>query len=257
MLLSTDQLTLLHQCRELLAGGFSEFPVIPDDPVSSEMQMVLSKTAHRLRDNFPYDHPYYLGQMLRPPHPVALLAYSLAMVINPNNHAHDGGRATSAMELEVVSQLAQMFGWQTHLGHLCSGGTIANFEALWVARELTNGRGVAASAQAHYTHERLSRVLGVPFHTVQTDHAGRMDLIHLEKLLQEVDWNGCRDAWHDGTGGNGSCRSAGRIARKIFIPTACRCRLWRILSTEHGIASDNISGISGDVGGRFDCHRSP
>jgi len=185
MLLSTDQLTLLHQCREILASGFPEFPIVPDDPVTLRMQQVLSETAHRLRDNFPYHHPYYLGQMLRPPHPVALLAYSLAMAINPNNHAHDGGRATSAMELEVVSQLAQMCGWQTHLGHLCSGGTIANFEALWVARELTEGKGIAASSQAHYTHERLSRVLRVPFHAVRCDHAGRMDLAHLEKFLQE------------------------------------------------------------------------
>lgn len=34
---------------------------------------VLSETAARLHDNFPYFHPFYAGQMLKPPHPVAPL----------------------------------------------------------------------------------------------------------------------------------------------------------------------------------------
>ena len=58
---------------------------------------------------------------------------------------------------------------RTHLGHLCGGGTMANFEALWVGRELRPGRAVAASAQAHYTHSRLSAVLGVPFRKIPVD----------------------------------------------------------------------------------------
>ena len=45
----------------------------------------------RLGDNYPYFHPLYAGQMLKPPHPVARAAYALAMTINPNNHARDGG----------------------------------------------------------------------------------------------------------------------------------------------------------------------
>ena len=81
--------------------------------------------ATRLQDNFPYHHPLYMGQMLKPPHAIARLAYSLAMFLNPNNHALDGGRATSAMEKEAVAQIAEMFGWTTHLGHLCAGGTMA------------------------------------------------------------------------------------------------------------------------------------
>ncbi|WP_437224907.1 pyridoxal phosphate-dependent decarboxylase family protein [Planctomicrobium sp. SH661] len=184
MLLTPDHLELLQQCRDLLASGFKHLPPVSEQPVSPEMTSVLERTAMRLQDNFPYPHPFYLGQMLRPPHPVACLAYTLAMTINPNNHAHDGGRATSAMELEVISRMAAMCGWTSHLGHLCSGGTVANFEALWVARELTGGQGVVASSQAHYTHERLSRVLQVPFHAVRVDAAGRMDLQHLEELLK-------------------------------------------------------------------------
>jgi glutamate/tyrosine decarboxylase-like PLP-dependent enzyme len=121
--------------------------------------------------------------MLKPPHPIARAAYALAMSINPNNHALDGGRASSAMEIEAVAALAAMFHWPQHLGHLSSGGTFANLEALWVAGQLAPGKGIAASDQAHYTHSRISGVLGLPFHPVSSHSDGRMDLAALEHLL--------------------------------------------------------------------------
>src|SRR5437667_61165 len=80
---------------------------------------------------------------------VARLAYALALWINPNNHALDGGRASSVMEKEAVAGIARLFGWEKYLGHLCSGGTMANLEALWVAGRLRPGTTVAASEQAH------------------------------------------------------------------------------------------------------------
>jgi glutamate/tyrosine decarboxylase-like PLP-dependent enzyme len=149
------------------------------------MRGAILAAAERMRDNYPYPHPLYAGQMLKPPHPVARLAYALAMYVNPNNHALDGGRASSAMEKEAVAQLAAMYGWDTHLGHLTSGGTMANFEALWIAREERPAAAVAASAQAHYTHSRLSAVLGMPFRRVDTDDRGRMDVDALERALAE------------------------------------------------------------------------
>jgi glutamate/tyrosine decarboxylase-like PLP-dependent enzyme len=126
-----------------------------------------------MRDNYPYFHPQYAGQMLKPPHAVARLAYALAMWINPNNHALDGGRASSRMEKEAVAAIARMFGWHAHLGHLCGGGTMANLEALWVAGQLSPGAAVLASSQAHYTHGRISAVLGLPFEAIPCDRRGR------------------------------------------------------------------------------------
>ncbi len=137
----------------------------------------------RLRDNYPYFHPSYAGQMLKPPHPAAVAGYLAAMLVNPNNHALDGGPATSAMEKEAVAQLAAMFGFAEHLGHLTSSGTIANLEALYIARELHPGHGIAYSAEAHYTHGRMCGVLGVPGTAVPTDGRGRLDVAALEALL--------------------------------------------------------------------------
>jgi len=146
---------------------------------------VLKEVAERLKDNYPYGDPLYAGQMLKPPHEVARRAYEMALKINPNNHALDGGRASSAMEKEAVAQLARMIGWggDTHLGHLCSGGTMANLEALWIAGQLHPGKTVLASTQAHYTHQRIAGVLGLAFETVPCDRTGRMDVPALERRL--------------------------------------------------------------------------
>jgi tyrosine decarboxylase / aspartate 1-decarboxylase len=147
------------------------------------IEEVLQEVAERLKDNYPYGHPLYAGQMLKPPHEVARRAYELALHINPNNHALDGGRASSAMEKESVAALARMIGWDTHLGHLCGGGTMANLEALWVAGQLHPGKTVLASTQAHYTHQRIAGVLGLPFETIPCDRAGRMDVQALARRL--------------------------------------------------------------------------
>jgi len=123
--------------------------------------------------------------MLKPPHPVARLAYMLALWINPNNHALDGGRASSFMEKEAVAEIAKLFGWDTFLGHLTSGGTMANLEALWVAGRLKPGRKILASEQAHYTHQRISTVLNLPFESVPCDGKARMDIEALVQILKK------------------------------------------------------------------------
>jgi glutamate/tyrosine decarboxylase-like PLP-dependent enzyme len=151
------------------------------------MAQVLEETAHRLGDNYPYFHPLYAGQMLKPPHPVARAAYALAMKINPNNHARDGGRASSAMEVEAVREIAGMFGWKEYLGHLTSGGTFANLEALWMAGQLRPGLRIVGSEQAHYTHHRISSVLKLEFAGVAADERGRMRLDALEDELRKGD----------------------------------------------------------------------
>ncbi|HET6463958.1 MAG TPA: pyridoxal-dependent decarboxylase, partial [Candidatus Krumholzibacteria bacterium] len=52
-------------------------------------------------------------------------------------------------------------------------------------REVAPGRAVAASSQAHYTHSRLSAVLGVPFVSVGTDAVGSMSMDALARALDE------------------------------------------------------------------------
>ncbi|WP_113698451.1 pyridoxal phosphate-dependent decarboxylase family protein [Nonomuraea lactucae] len=163
---------------------YGAFDVHPSLQVSDErVGEALGRLAGRLRDNYPFFHPRYAGQMLKPPHPAAIVGYVAAMQINPNNHALDGGPATADMEKELVSRLATMFGYREHLGHLTSSGTIANLEALFVARETHPGKAVAFSAASHYTHARMCGLLGMEGRPVPADGAGRMDLDALADQL--------------------------------------------------------------------------
>ena len=179
---------LLARATERLRKQFDDLPeasatMTPE--AAAGLAAVLDQTAQRLGDNYPYFHPLYAGQMLKPPHPVARAAYALAMTINPNNHARDGGRASSEMEIEAVGAIAGMFGWAEYLGHLTSSGTLANLEALWIAGQMTPGQRIVGSEQAHYTHQRISAVLKLEYGTVAADGRGRMDLDALESELRK------------------------------------------------------------------------
>ena len=178
---------LLSQATELLEAEFGALPEFEPSVDTEAMARILEATARRLADNYPYFHPLYAGQMLKPPHPVARAAYALAMKLNPNNHARDGGRASSEMEIEAVREIAGIFGWSEFLGHLTSSGTLANLEALWVAGQLTPGRRIVGSEQAHYTHRRISAVLKLEYAEIPADNHGRMSLEALEDELRKGD----------------------------------------------------------------------
>jgi tyrosine decarboxylase / aspartate 1-decarboxylase len=190
-------LELLARAAKVLEREFENLPSFQPERQSGSDEaaiVVLEETARRLGDNYPYFHPMYAGQMLKPPHPVARAAYALAMTINPNNHARDGGRASSVMEIEAVAEIAGMFGWNEYLGHLTSGGTMANLEALWVAGQIAEtgpGTGrqnrIVGSEQAHYTHRRISNVLKLEYSSVKSDAHGRMRLDALEDELRKRD----------------------------------------------------------------------
>src|SRR6056297_3539758 len=129
MFVDYQELELLASALSKFERGFNHLQDFKSHIRSDEILEVLNEVAERMQDNYPYYHPLYAGQMLKPPHPVARMAYTLALWLNPNNHALDGGRASSAMEKEAVAEIAKIFDWSEHIGHLCSGGTMANLEA--------------------------------------------------------------------------------------------------------------------------------
>jgi len=169
-----------------LTATYGHWEVHPSQHVDpDEVHAVLDELVGRLDADFPYFHPQYAGQMLKPPHPVAMAAYIAAMQINPNNHSIDASRATTQMEHEVLDQLAAMVGYpEDYMGHLTWSGTTANLEALWVCREIRPGSGIAHSADAHYTHSRMGEVLAMEATGIPTDEAGRMRLDALETALR-------------------------------------------------------------------------
>ena len=187
MYFKQNALKILERALEKLDDGFADLPEFQTDIDEKELERILTSVAERMQDNYPYFHPFYLGQMLKPPHPIARTAYMLSLFINPNNHALDGGRASSRMEKEAVARIAKMFGWETFVGHLSSGGTMANLEALWVAGKVNPGKLVVASQQAHYTHNRISDVLCLNFQSIKSDPNACMNIDDLKRVLDSMD----------------------------------------------------------------------
>ena len=151
------------------------------------MARVLDETAHRLGDNYPYFHPLYAGQMLKPPHPVARAAYALAMKINPNNHARDGGRASSEMEIEAVAEIAADVRLDGVSGPPDLERDAGQPRGAVGGGAAGAGRADRGSEQAHYTHQRISGVLKLDYASVPADGRGRMDLEALEDELRKGD----------------------------------------------------------------------
>ena len=144
------------------AGPMPSHPALIPDP--ARFEAAWAEFGERMAGSYPFHHPRYAGQMLKPPHPVAIAAYTAALHVNANNHALDGGPVTSELEVEVMRDLGTMFGFPDDaLGHLTSSGTIANLEALWVARELHPEKGDrvrhprALHALAHVRRARRGR----------------------------------------------------------------------------------------------------
>jgi glutamate/tyrosine decarboxylase-like PLP-dependent enzyme len=92
----------------------------------------------KLRGSVPFFHGRYNGHMLSEQTVAAQAAYFAAMLYNPNNVSSEVTPVTATLEGEVAQQLAEMIGYDPvrWRGHLTSGGTTANFEALWIARNV-------------------------------------------------------------------------------------------------------------------------
>jgi glutamate/tyrosine decarboxylase-like PLP-dependent enzyme len=65
-----------------------------------------------------------------------VLGYFAGLLYNPNNVSGESAPITMALELEVGRMVSGMLGYNPNRAwaHICSGGTLATLEALWVAR---------------------------------------------------------------------------------------------------------------------------
>ena len=103
-----------------------------------ELKVQFAALLEQLRGSVPFFSRRYNGHMLSEQTIAAQAAYFAAMLYNPNNVSGEVAPVTTRLEGEVAEQLARMIGYDPMRcwGHLTSGGTIANFEALWIARNV-------------------------------------------------------------------------------------------------------------------------
>lgn len=105
---------------------------------ASTLSQELMALLAQLKGGVPFFSPRYIGHMTADLTMASLVGYFATMLYNPNNIAAEASPVTTRLELEVAEQLAAMVGYSAdrQWGHLTSGGTVANFEAAWVARNV-------------------------------------------------------------------------------------------------------------------------
>ncbi len=112
------------------------------------LEQKLTEMLAGLRKHFPFYSPRYLAHMMSDQTIPSVLGYFAGLLYNPNNVTPEAAPVTERWEFEVGRDLLEMigynapppggslhdarsvFGW----AHVTSGGTVANIEALWVAR---------------------------------------------------------------------------------------------------------------------------
>ncbi|MBA2660716.1 MAG: decarboxylase [Bradymonadaceae bacterium] len=88
----------------------------------------------RFEDEVPKFSPRYFAHMFSELSLPAMVGHIVTLLHNPNNVSGESSRVGIRLEEEAVGFLAAMVGFGSGIGHFTSGGTLANFEALYRAR---------------------------------------------------------------------------------------------------------------------------
>ncbi len=109
----------------------------------ARLRRELHQLAAALKKSVPFHSPRYLGHMVSDLLIPGLAAQMLTLPYNPNNVSEDAAPVTVDLEVQVGLQLARMLGYahdparvDCAFGHLTSGGTLANYQALRLALAL-------------------------------------------------------------------------------------------------------------------------
>lgn len=120
------------------AGQAPEFKAF-----EARLRRELHSLSAALKRSVPFHSPRYLGHMVSDLLLPGLIAQILTLPYNPNNVSEEAAPITIELELKVGLQLARMLGYPNDpiapncaFGHLTSGGTLANYQALRLALAL-------------------------------------------------------------------------------------------------------------------------
>ncbi|KJF91127.1 pyridoxal-dependent aspartate 1-decarboxylase PanP [Photobacterium leiognathi] len=200
-------------------------PAIPETPsfVSEHTQLLLNKLVSQ---SVHTSAPTFIGHMTSAL-PYFMMPLSKIMIaLNQNLVKIETSKAFTPLERQVLGMLHKlifnenesfyqqwMHSADHSLGAFCSGGTIANITALWVARNTVlkpdgEFKGVAqeglframkhygyddlailVSERGHYSLKKAADVLGIgrdSLISIKTDDNNRVDLAHLQTTLADL-----------------------------------------------------------------------
>jgi len=103
---------------------------------SITIEAALAELLALLKEEIPTFSPRYLGHMVSDVSIPGLLGHVAMLFENANLASREAAMVASRLETEAINLLADMVGLDPTptRGHFTSGGTMANFEAVWRAR---------------------------------------------------------------------------------------------------------------------------
>lgn len=194
--------------------------------------------------------PRYIAHMKADLSLPGLLGWFAAMLHNPNNSSRDASRVGSVIETEAVAALARMLGYDPARaqGHFTSGGTVANFEAVWRARYRLDHWLALALHVSEATGETLDPFAAAHmgwdrFRTLQTAHAVSDDT--LKSCSAAASNPG--DVWRR------ISRASGRdYSGPVLLVPGNRHYSWSKSANVFGLGGEAIWSVALDAGGHLD-----
>jgi len=154
----------------------------------ARLRRELHQLSAALKRSVPFHSPRYLGHMVSDLLLPGLAAQILTLPYNPNNVTEDAAPVTVDMEVQVGLQLARMLGYphdpnrpDCAFGHLTSGGTLANYQAMRLALALKS-------------FPVALRAAGVPDLAVPDDDWSAFNLAPAEGIALLESWQGWQRA---------------------------------------------------------------
>jgi aromatic-L-amino-acid decarboxylase len=214
-----------HRVVDLLAEYFEQIeekPVFPDvEPrlladLFDEPLPQNSESAGRVLDELeqkllPYcthvGHPGYMGLITPSPNPIGVIGDFICSALNQNIGAYSIGPAAVAMERRTVRWLTDLAGYGPGAGgNLTSGGMMANFIGLKLARDWASGDRaqndglherwvVYASEERHVSVDKAVDAVGMgrtALRALPTDAEFRVRIDALESAIAQDRKNGVR-----------------------------------------------------------------
>src|SRR5580700_2125082 len=179
---------------------------LPQDP--SSVEAVLAELEQKLLPNCTHvGHPGYMGLITPSPSPIGIIADFICSALNQNIGAYTVGPGAVAMERRTVRWLTDLLGYGENAGgNLTSGGMMANFIALKLARDSVSGDriqqegvqqrwAVYASEERHVSVDKAVDAVGLGREALRglpTDSAFRVRLDALEAAIAEDHARGIR-----------------------------------------------------------------
>ena len=203
-------------------------------------QEALLELTNKLKvSSMPWFSPRYLGHMNSDTLMAANLGYMAAMLYNPNNVAYEGSPATGPLEIEVGTQLATMLGYDgaRSWGHITCDGTIANYEGLWIARNLKSIPLAVKKVKPELVGDKSDWQL---LNMTPDDILDLVDKAKAEDIFDEVRAQSARGVGTEG----------GQMG-KVLVPQS-KHYSWTKAADVLGIGNENMISIQVDENFRMD-----